>query len=81
MKATIKNIISAAVIGTSFFALPLSANAAQSEHQRYLIQKAMQAKQEAKREQAKQEHAKNKDEKVCDDASKASHAEDTHATN
>lgn len=75
MKATIKDTLSAVVIGINLLALPLAAQAAPDEHQRYLIQKAMKAKQEAKKEQASMEQAKDKE---CDEPSKASHAGDKH---
>lgn len=74
MKATIKNIIVIAVLGSGFAAIPTQA--AQSEHQRYLIQKAMKAKQEAKQQQAKAE-----DQKVCDKSSEASASETNKSSN
>lgn len=69
MKATIKDTLSAALIGISLLALPAAAQAGQDEHQRYLIQKAMKAKQEAKKEQAYK--AQDKLDKHCDESSKS----------
>ena len=78
MKATIKDTLSAALIGINLLALPLAAQAGQDEHQRYLIQKATKAKQDAKKEQARMEQAKGKE---CDEPSKSSDAGDNHVSN
>lgn len=66
MKAMIKNMTVIAILATGLAAVP--AQAAQSEHQRYLIQKAMKAKQEAKQQQ----QAKVEEQKVCDKSAEAS---------
>ncbi|HYD33758.1 MAG TPA: hypothetical protein VEA39_04240 [Methylophilaceae bacterium] len=75
MKATIKDTLSIAFFGISLLALPFVAHAAQDEHQRYLIQKAIKAKQEAKQQQAKPQ------EKKCDKSSEASSTEDKQTSN
>ena len=61
MKTTFKAIVIAALTCIHALALPITAQAGQDAHQRYLIQKALQAKHEAKKEQAKQN-------KECDEA-------------
>lgn len=78
MKATIKDTLIAAIVGINLLALPAVAQAGQDEHQRYLIQKAIKAKQEAKQEQARM--AQGTRGKDCDESSKST-AEDKQTSN
>lgn len=73
MKVIVKQTLFASIIGLNLLALPAAVQAGQDEHQRYLIQKATKAKQEAKQEQAHM--AQDKPGEKCDASSKSAAAD------